>query len=163
MTLPQLASAPPRVQMRTVRSSDAVAIMSCGRPVEGAHATSRIQSVWALSLSDSFVQPFSPQVQMLAVLSQPPVTRRFCPDEAGAQDTALTPRGESWKCVAAQLSSGRCSRMLTLPSADAQARSSPKSCGAKLMEFTLLSWKRCAWMVCHWPPGAYGGYGQGQG
>lgn len=41
------------VHMRTVRSCDAVAKYARGRPIFGAHATSRTQSVWPASVSSS--------------------------------------------------------------------------------------------------------------
>lgn len=90
------------------------------------------------------------QVQILTVLSLPPVTKRRWPPApapettlpgcvAGAQDTALQPITCAEKSLVSQVPSSLNSRTETLPSLLAQARTAPTSWGAHWTELTICS------------------------
>mmetsp|Transcript_10587 Transcript_10587/g.43767 ORF Transcript_10587/g.43767 Transcript_10587/m.43767 type:complete len:297 (-) Transcript_10587:421-1311(-) len=153
-TLVHAAPASAWVQICTVPSCDALAIVFLGRPMLGAQAASRTQSECAESVcSSAHSPPTACCTQTLSVLSHPALTSRRTgaapcatptsapADAAGDQLTARAPsvcapdsflesHSPVWSLYASTA---------TLPSDDALASISPSSCGAQHTLLTELS------------------------
>jgi len=145
------------VQITTVPSCDALAIVLLGSPRFGAQATSRTQSVCLESGGKQSSLQFPPvYFHTFTVLSHPPEAS-FCTGIAlsptkepgaveGAQVTDVTPTGWAGSIFAfSHAPSTFCVKTEMVPSDDPHARHNPNSCGAQHMLFTEES---CSWKTC---------------
>ncbi len=145
------------VQITTVPSCDALAIVDFGRPRLGAQATSLTQSVCLERGGKQSSLQFPPvYFHTLMVLSHPPEASFWMGGEmsptkepgaaAGAQETDVTPTGCAGSILAfSHAPSAFCVRTEMVPSDEPHARHNPNSCGAQHMLFTEES---CSWKTC---------------
>lgn len=151
------------LQMITWRSCDADAICRRGKPIDGAHATSRTQSECASRRCSSVHRSLSSR-QILTRLSHPPLTKRLmdvlrevtrwskaasgpC---AGHQEIAFTPIVCAFGIFLASQTPYSVLQVNTEmePSELAHASTSPYSDGAKSTEFTEESWLLYSYLKC---------------
>mmetsp|Transcript_13125 Transcript_13125/g.16453 ORF Transcript_13125/g.16453 Transcript_13125/m.16453 type:complete len:242 (-) Transcript_13125:187-912(-) len=131
------------LQMKTLPSWEQLAMVSYGRPMLGAQATSRTQP-WCPSSTVGAHLP-SLNVHILTVLSHPPVTNRL---PESHHETELTPNLWAANFCSDQLFSLK-DNTDTNVSEEAQARQSPCSCGAQAIEFTDKSCCSYVWEIDH--------------
>jgi hypothetical protein len=145
------------VQITTVPSCDALAMVDFGRPRLGAQATSLTQSVCLDRGGKQSSLQFPPvYFHTLMVLSHPAEASfwtggAISPTKepgaaAGAQETDVTPTGWAGSIFAfSHAPSTFCVKTEMVPSDDPHARHNPNSAGAQHMLFTEES---CSWKTC---------------
>jgi hypothetical protein len=145
------------VQITTVPSCDALAMVDFGRPRLGAQATSLTQSVCLDRGGKQSSLQFPPvYFHTLMVLSHPAeasfwTAGAISPTKepgaaAGAQETDMTPTGWAGLIFAfSHAPSTFCVKTEMVPSDDPHARHNPNSAGAQHMLFTEES---CSWKTC---------------